>query len=568
MVGVALIAIVFSGIFGAYRFGLEVVLLSRNKITAMSIANSKLEAARALSYEQIGVPGAVLPGAEGILAPETVETVGGAVYNIKTAVKYISDPADGSGADDDCNLDYKKMEVAVSWGGKLAGEIFLSTIFAPKNLIQELQSCMSQPGGVLEVKIFDDFGIAVPSPTITVRDPATGNIVDTATPTIGIHVFPLSEGSYRVEATKNDYSSARTYSAVEVAVPDSPDPSVFDSGLTPVSLSIGSAAAFSIDAISPEGQDNFSDSFADGALISEINGVQISSGGLTLAGPPYEASGSAVSVIIAPTDIAAWDMFVFSDTILPDTEIIYQLLYNDGVEWRPIPDNDLGGNIAGFTDSPIDISGLDKNIYTEIKIRGVLSSSDIGATPRVDGWQIFWTTGAGPAIAAAKVRLIGAKTIGKDAFGQAVRKYDQDLIMDGAGHLNIMGIDSDAYTFRADPADGFDLIATDRDPQPITAGGGENTAVKIFLRVQNSFLILVQDDESLAPVFSASVRIHSAPLGYDKTQYTDSKGQSYFAPLQNGIYNVEISAPGYLDYSAAESVFGQTFLAVGVDRQE
>ncbi len=568
IVGIAIFGIVFVGIFGAYRLGIKAVGLSKNKITAMAIANSQIESIRNLAYDQVGTQEAVLPEASGILEPAVNQTLAGAVYTVETKVKYISDPADGIGIGDDCNLDYKKVDITVSWEGAFSGDIVLSTSVAPESLTQELQSCMSQPGGVLEVKIFDDAGIAVPSPTITVRDPATGNVIDSAMPADGIYAFPLTVGTYRVEAAKNDYSFARTYPVSEVAVPDSPDPSVINGSLTPASLSIDRAATFSIDGVSPTGQDSFADAFADQSLISELNGAQISFGSAILAGPPYASGGNVVSVAIAPADFVAWNSFAFNDDTPVATDAVYQLLYYDGVDWLPVPDLDLGGNSSGFSNSPIDLSGIDKNNYPQLKIKGILSSSDVDVTPSIGSWQLFWSTSAGLSVPEATFHIKGAKVIGRDEYGQEVHKYDQDLTLDGSGRANLLGIDADAYVFSADPLNGLDLIGTDCDPQPVYAGGGQNIAVKIFLRAQNSFLVAVQEDLSLSPVFSSAVRVYAPLLGYDKTQYTDAAGQTYFAPLENGNYTMEIVAAGYDNYAESILIAGQTSLTAGIHRQD
>ena len=156
--GVALLLIVFLGIFGAYRLGLKVINLSKNKITATAVANSRIEAIRNLTYDLVGIIGGELPNASGTLDHMTTRTVNGIDYTIKTEVRYWEDDADNA-TGDNCYLDYKKVNVEVSWGGVSSGSIVVSTDISPKNLVQEIQSCMVQPGGILEVTVFDSSGI-------------------------------------------------------------------------------------------------------------------------------------------------------------------------------------------------------------------------------------------------------------------------------------------------------------------------------------------------------------------------------------------------------------------------
>jgi len=58
----------------------------------------------------------------------------------------------------------------------------------------------------------------------------------------------------------------------------------------------------------------------------------------------------------------------------------------------------------------------------------------------------------------------------------------------------------------------------------------------------------------LEPVFSASVRLYKA--GYDQTQYTNEKGQTYFIPLEIGNYSLEVQAAGYSPSSISVLVSG------------
>jgi type II secretory pathway pseudopilin PulG len=568
LVGVALTLIVFMGIFGAYRLGLKVVGLSKNRISATATANSRVEAIRNLAYEQVGLTDAVLPEATGIIERTATQTINDGVYTIDTMVKYAADPADGLGGADSCNLDYKKVDVTVSWGGGFPGSVTFSTDVSPNSLVQEAQSCMSQPGGVLEATIFDFAGMAVASPQIAVFDSATNNLAATATPNNGVYSFLLAVGTYRVEVAKNGYSSARTYSTAEVAVPDSPNPSVLNGSLTPVSLSIDRAGSIAVDGISPTGQGDFADTFADQSLLSQTNSTQVLGDDIVLSGPPYSASGDAFSNAINPADLVSWDSFRFSDDHGGLTNAVYQIFYYDGANWVLVPDSDLAGNAAGFTDSPVDLSGLDKTAYPQLKIKGMLTTSDSGVTPSIHNWQALWTTSTGVAVGNVAFHLQGAKTVGEDADGDRVYKYAHDLGLDANGHLDINDIESDAYTFTVDPANGLSLLGTDHDPQPVNVGPGTGIQVKMFLKAQNALLLTVQNDTTLAPVFSAAVRLYDPGSGYDKTQYTDANGQAYFTPLANGGYNIDVSASGYDAYTGPVTVAGETHSLTGLHQQE
>jgi len=74
----------------------------------------------------------------------------------------------------------------------------------------------------------------------------------------------------------------------------------------------------------------------------------------------------------------------------------------------------------------------------------------------------------------------------------------------------------------------------------------------------------VQDDANLEPVFAASVRLANASTGYDCTRETDMQGQTLFAPLANGTYNLSIEATDYDPYGGSVPVSGQSAKIINI----
>lgn len=569
LVGVCLMSIVFSGIMGAYRLGMKVIGLSKNKITASAIATARMETIRALPYDQAGVKNAVLPDVSGDIDPVATQISNGTLYTIVTEVEYVADPSDGMGEDDSCNLDYKKVRVNVSWEGNFPGAVEFATNISPENQVQELQSCQSQPGGVLSVLVSDSHGVLISSPLIEIYQMPALSLVETAAPSNGEYSFLLSPGTYRIAVSKEGYNSVRTYDSAEVAVPNDPDLAVFEGAETKKSLFIDMTAGISIDGISPFGQENFSDNFDDQTKISSLNGTEILGGAISLAGPvPYEIYGEAVSSEIAPADLVAWDNFMFNDNCPPGTDIIYQIMGFNGTEWLLVPDDYIGQNSAGLTGSPIQLGAVPAGEYPKLEIKATFSTNDSESSPRAENWQISWVSSAGAPVGGAAFHIQGEKTIGKDASGNNVYRTSQDLALDGAGHLDLLAAESDLYTFSVDEGQGFSLIGTQPAIQPIDASPGSSIQINLYLSSQNSLLVTVQNEESFAPVFAAQIRLYSAALGYDKTQQTDQKGQTYFAPLQNGTYDYQIEALGYDNYSGTVSVSGSSVQTVNIHQNE
>ena len=433
IVGTALVLVVFLGIFAAYQLGLKVVGLNERKITATAIAASQIEKIRNLPYLDVGIKDAQLPYASGVLDSATTTLLNGIEYKIERNIKFVVDPADGTGANDSCNWDYKRAEVKVSWSGRFSGEVKLITDVAPKDKIEEIQTCQAQPGGILSVLVFDAYGNLVPSPLIEVFNPSTGSLVDSNTPSNGKYDFPLATSTYKVFVSKSGYSSERTYGSQEIAIPEKPHPIVLEDQITPISFSI------------------------------------------------------------------------------------------------------------------------DKLSSMRVETRG--------------------TKGTGyPVIHGVTFNLRGEKIIGKDNQENPVYKYSQNQTTNGAGSITIPNLEWDSYYFSV-LTPGLDLVEIESPPgttttQPIGLPPNDSKEVRLILKAENSLLITVQNGETLGPVFSATTTLSNSSLGYEKTQYTNEKGESYFIPLEVANYNLEISAPGYLATSTTVWVSGDVTKTIKIEQIE
>ena len=558
IVGISLMLIVFLGIFGAFQLGLKVVGLSEAKITATALANQQIEMIRNLPYQSVGVIGGFPAG---VLEPVTTTIINNIEYTIETRVDFVIDPADGiAPPDDDCPNDYKKVEVRVSWPGRFAGEVKLVTDVAPQNLIQECEIL----GGILSVSVFDAYGTMVPFPLIEVKDPLTDEVLKTATPVEGQHYFALPSSTYKVVVSKPGYSLDRTYGLDEIANPEKPHPVVLEGQLTEISFSIDRLSTFLVNTLSPWGISYFADSFDDETKISQSANITVSEGKVSLATTTagYLSSGYLISIAISPTDLLSWEEFSFTDSEPPNTDLKYQIYYATNTDWLLIPDADLPGNSQGFDLSPIDLSGLDVNQYFSLKLRANFSTADPNFSPTLEDWRVSWITSQATPIPNVTFNLRGEKIIGTDAEENPVYKYSQDHISDSQGQITIPNLEWDNYTFSVDPATGLDLVDTNPSPQPINLLPDTTLEVNLYLEAENSLLVTVQDSETLEPIFAAEVRLFNALLGYDNTQYTDERGQTYFIPLEPGSYNLEITAPGYGDFTDTVLVLGDETIIV------
>lgn len=570
IIGTFLILIVFLGIFAAYELGLKVVGVSKNKTVATAIANGEIEKIRNLSYSAVGTKGASLPFAQGVLDSSTTTIKNKVEYKIETQVKYVVDEADGTGAQDSCNWDYKKAEIKVSWTGQFGGQVILATDIAPKNKVEEVSTCQAQPGGILSTSVFNAYGQMVEGPLIEVFNSVTGERVTWATPATGKYDFPLTTSTSKVVVSKPSYGSERTYGTDEIATPEKPHPIVLEGQATEISFSIDRVSAFSVNTLSPWGSESFSDSFNDESKISEKSNVAISGGEVNLATSSEGElfSGYLISASTSPANLLQWDEFSFSDSEPENTDLKYQIYYASGTEWYLIPETDLSGNSVGFDASPVDLSNLATATYSQLKLRGNLSTNSATTTPALFDWQVSWLTSAATPIPNVTFNLRGEKIIGLDASDNPVYKYSIATASDAAGRKDLADLEWDSYTFSAATETGLDLVNTDPSPQPIGLSPNTTLPVKLYLEAENSLLLTIQNIETLEPIFSAIVRIYNSGSGYDKTQYTDEKGQTHFIPLAVATYNLEVSAPGYSSASTTVWVSGDVTKTVKLKQLE
>jgi len=571
LVGTSLILIVFLGIFGAYQLGLKIVSQSKNKIVATSIANGEIEKIRNLSYEKIGIINGTLPTPSGILEAESTSTINNVEYKIERKIKYIVDEADGTGAQDSCNWDYKRVEIKVSWSGRFPDEIKLATDISPKDKVQEIQSCQAQPGGILTISVFDAYGNFVSSPLIEVKDPSTNETVVSATPSTGKYDFPLATSTYKVIVSKgSEYTVDRTYGTDEIAIPETPNPIVLKDEITKVSFQIDKVSSFSIETLSSWGQDYFSDSFLNESKISTSSNVSISNGEVNLAttSEGYLPFGYLISIVISPSDLIKWDKFSFSDSEPENTDLKYQIYFASGTDWILIPDSDLPGNSTGFDSSPVVLSNLATSTYLNLKPKANFSTNSTSSTPTLFDWQVSWINSNPTPIPNAQFSVRGEKIIGKDISENPVYKYSTTTISDSSGKKDLLNLEWDNYTFSIPASSNLDLANTDPSPQPISLSPNTNLPVKLYLDSQDSLLITIQNSETLEPVLSAIVRLFNNSLGYDATQYTNEKGQTYFIPLISATYNLEVSALGYSTTTDSVSVSGDVTKTIKLNQVE
>jgi len=563
VIGVALFLIIALGVYGAFRLSVKVVHQSKARITAIMLANERIEEVRNLPYNDIGTVGGIPSGD----IPQTENVVkNGVVFTVKTTISYVDDPFDGTAPDDSVPNDYKRVKVKVFWSGLFEGEVVSITDVAPKGL----ESTVG--GGNLLVSVFDALGNPISQADIHIANNNVDPQIDVVYQSNDNGQYlvagaPTSTESYEITVSKSGYSTDRTYGKDEVVNPLNPHATVLEGQLTQISFSIDKLSKFSIDTLSCWGSDDFSDSFLDTSKVSYFDDVDIGEGRVVLSTSTigYVSTGNLISKEINPDSLIKWDKFTFSDEEPSGTKITYQLYYSTNTLWSLIPDFDLPGNSVGFESSPVDISNLSTSTYYKLKVKGNLSTDNSSTTPVLCNWQVSWKNNIPVPIPNVSFHIRGNKIIGTDINDDPCYKYSATSTTDSNGHIDISDLEWDKYTFTIKEED-LDLVSTD----PISDPVGEDIEllpdttldVKLYLEAQNSLLVTVKDGENLKGIFNAQVKLYN--LSYDKTQLTNEDGQVMFIPLDTGTYNLEIQAEGYQSYSGTVDISKDQTIAINL----
>ena len=258
----------------------------------------------------------------------------------------------------------------------------------------------------------------------------------------------------------------------------------------------------------------------------------------------YPSSGSVTSITVADGNIESWGEVSFISAIPADTSFRIQLLSFNNPLWELIEEDDLPGNEAGFSSSPVDISGLDSEDYPELRLLGILETSDPAKTPTLGEWGITYFTQTDFPLGFIPFNVVGDKVVGTDASESPIFKYENSAVTNGSGFTLLSDLEWDRYTFSVDPgATGLSIVEVDPGPQPVFLDPRETATATLYLASENTLLVTVLETGTEIPVFSAAVSL--AKTGYEETQATNEEGQTLFIPLDTGLYTLEAAASGY-----------------------
>jgi hypothetical protein len=559
MVGVALMLLIFVGIAGAFQLSIELVSNNNARIGATALAQEQMEYIQSLTYNDMGVTGGIPPG--NVSQTEAI-SLNSVSYTRRTLIRYMDDPKDGLGGADANGItaDAKEIRVSVSWNSSNGERTVALVSRASPPGIEQLV-----PGGTISISVEDATLQPVSSATVRIVNPNTIPAVDVTSLTnaSGITTFigaPEATG-YQITVTKTGYSSEQTYTA-DASNPN-PNPghlTVLDSQTTSQTFSIDLVSSKTIYTFEQEKEVAWTDPFDNDSLLASSTKTVVASGNLRLTGPGAQNSpGFAESVTIVPTNIKEWKEFSWTDDEPVNTEVLYQIWYETGGEFVPIPNTDLPGNSSGFSISPVDVTALSTTTYPTVRIHSTLISTNQNETPKVDTYTLTYMEDEAP-LPNISFSMRGNKTIGADGGGAPIYKYNQTLTTDSLATRALTNMEEDTYTITVNGASiGYD-IAESCLPQSRALAPNTNMTTNLFLapHTAHSLLIDVKDNGG-AMIPNATVRLYRLP-SYDTSQVTETCGQRFFSGLSEGTvgggnaYSIDVSAAGHQAYTSSGDV--------------
>lgn len=558
LVGSALMLVVFLGIAAVFQLSVEVVTNNKARAGAIALANERMEYLKSLTYPQIGVIGGIPAG--NVPQIETVQ-FNNIPYTRRTLVLYSDDPQDGLGGADSNGIiaDFKTIRVEVSWQAQ-QGTRSISLI----GRISPVGIETAVPGGTLTIAAVNASNAALFDAQVQIVNASTSPIINITTYTgqdgnISFIGAPASS-NYQITVTKSGYSTAQTYSATT----QNPNPNprhltVVTNQTTTGTFAIDLLATKTIYVFKHIVPQTWTDVFADETQIATSSHVVLSGGEVFLDSEDsvYEESGFVESEVVEPTILAEWGSFSWVDATPADTEILYRLYDATGGAHTLVPEDDMPGNAAGFSSSPVDLSALSTSTYRALSLRADLSTSDTSTTSALASWNLSYDFGPEP-FPSFTFTMRGDKTIGNSP---TVYKYDKYLTSDSSALVSIPTIEWDTYTIGVTSTSTYE-IAEACAPQPQALAPGETQETSIYLLPATSHSLLV-DVRTGGGATLSGADVQAVRTGYDFTKETSACGQSFFPGLSNAPYTITVSKDGYQTYTATDfSVFGDSKLSV------
>jgi type II secretory pathway pseudopilin PulG len=542
----AISTLIFGTMFASFQFSLELLNNSRAKLSALSLANDRLEFIRSLSYNDVGTLGGIPAGT---IPQNSTTTLNGIVFSERVLIEYVDDPGDGqdTATTSDSNgipSDYKRVKVEYTWTmASSTDRISMITNIVPRSIET------TAGGGTIRVSVVDEAFTFLPGASVRL-------VNNSITPSIDITRLSNAQGvalfsgapagsNYEVFVTRAGYSTDQTYQATTSnPLPVLAPFSVLESDVSAVTFRIDELSDLDVFAYDDISEGSVEERFTDSTGIVSNTDTAIVGGRLELLNTAglYAPSGIAYLTPVTPATLARWETVRVASELPAGTSFVVRFYTDDGVgNYTLIPDSELAGNGVGFTDTLIDISRLVSVTYPQIVVGITLTTTNSSATPRIDELEIFYRE-TESALGGATVSLRGNKLIGTEVDLTPIYKYSSSLLTNGSGRAEFVGIEFDAYIINVS---GSYSIATACPTNPyIVAAGQSDEAYFLVAPAVTQSLRVTAIDPLGRPIPGAEVTLERP--GFTRTQTTNTCGQTFFSGLASeSDYQVQLSLQPY-----------------------
>ena len=543
----ALSTLVFGVLLASVQYSLELVSNSKAKLSALSLANDRMEYFRSLPYSEVGTVSGIPPGT---IAQNSTTTLNGIDFSERVLVEYVDDPADGllTATSTDSNgipADYKRIKIEISWtsrGGN-TNRISLISNIVPRSIET------TDGGGTVRVNVIDADSNFLPGAEVTLVNNTTTSTISVTrlSDSSGVALFSgaPAANNYQVFVTAPGYSQDQTY----VATTSNPNPttapfSVLAADISTVTFQIGELSDLAITTFSSIIDDSIVEDFSSVAGVASSSNTVVSGGSLKLpeTAGVYTALGSVYLNTITPTPLVQYEAITVAASVPVNTSYVVQLFTLGTSTYTLIPDSDLPGNSTGYSDAIIGISSLDAGAYPSITVGISLQTGDTSVTPEVDEIALYYRS-AETRRSGTVLSVQGNKTIGTDASSQPIYKFDDIITTDGSGEYLYSDIEFDAYSVESSS-----LVAARACPaMPLLHRAGIDSDIELML------LNVGLHSLRVSVVNAAGQAIPGAMVTLDlagtaDTLETNACGQSFFS---SGIgpatdYIITVAKSGYL----------------------
>ncbi len=543
----ALVVLVFGALLSSLHYSLQLINYSQAKLSAMALANERLEYFRSLPYNDVGT---ILGIPSGTVPQNSTTTLNNIEFHERVLVEYVDDPADGTDVSDDNGVpaDYKRVKLEYTWEvNNVPGSIMLVTNIVPRSI--ETNS----GGGTVKVNVINAALDFLEDADVRLINNTASTAIDVTKQTnaSGTALFSGAPATsdYEVVVTANiggiQYSTDQTYQVTATNTTPTVAPfTVVESGIATLTFQIDALSDLAISANTTVTDGAFVEPFDDLVSVASSSQVTTTGGKLELAmnGSAHYPYGFVYLGPIEPSPLQAWQTMRVAPSVPVDTS--YTIRFYTGSSTGPysiIPDADLPGNSTGFADRLIDISALDTSTYPKIYAQIFIQTTDTALTPTIDEAAVYYRKQHTP-YANDTFEVRGTKTIGSDASSLPIYKYEATSTTDAAGAVTISSLEFDQYTVTVPSYD----IASACPAHPFDHEAGVNGSLALLFETDrtNTLRVVVTDGASRA-VPGASVNL--TRTGYNTTLDTDVCGQVFFSGslTADSDYVLTVTTAGY-----------------------